>query len=349
MDHLLTTVSSEKGPPPGAGGVGPEAPTARPGATHTSSRFRRGLLAWLRAFPFLAPSLFGVSVFLLLPVVLIFVLSLLQWNLLSPPKFVGFQNFLTIFQQDGAGHSLLVTAYYVVLAIPLQTVLSLGMAVMLNRKLPGMGVYRVLFVVPFMATPVALAVVWNWIFDPKFGFANLVLGYLGIPAQNWLGSYRLAMPVLAAVQIRQWVGYNMLFFLAGLQGIPSRAPRVRRHRRGWPLATVPAGDAAPLKANHALCPRHDDHRLVPGVRHRLRPDRRWTRDLDPGAQPLDLPDRLHGLPHRRSFGHVRSTIYRRTYFHLHSVRLFSPPNRLRVRVKCPTSPVPLGWLCFMVY
>ena len=220
MDHLLTTVSSEKGTPPGAGGVGPEAPTARPGATHTSSRFRRGLLAWLRAFPFLAPSLFGVSVFLLLPVVLIFVLSLLQWNLLSPPKFVGFQNFLTIFQQDGAGHSLLVTAYYVVLAIPLQTVLSLGMAVMLNRKLPGMGVYRVLFVVPFMATPVALAVVWNWIFDPKFGFANLVLGYLGIPAQNWLGSYRLAMPVLAAVQIWQWVGYNMLFFLAGLQGIP---------------------------------------------------------------------------------------------------------------------------------
>ncbi len=220
MDHLLTTVSSEKGLPPGAGGVGPEAPTARPGATHTSSRFRRGLLAWLRAFPFLAPSLFGVSVFLLLPVVLIFVLSLLQWNLLSPPKFVGFQNFLTIFQQDGAGHSLLVTAYYVVLAIPLQTVLSLGMAVMLNRKLPGMGVYRVLFVVPFMATPVALAVVWNWIFDPKFGFANLVLGYLGIPAQNWLGSYRLAMPVLAAVQIWQWVGYNMLFFLAGLQGIP---------------------------------------------------------------------------------------------------------------------------------
>jgi multiple sugar transport system permease protein/sn-glycerol 3-phosphate transport system permease protein len=168
----------------------------------------------------LAPSLFGVSVFLLLPVVLIFVLSLLQWNLLSPPKFVGFQNFLTIFQQDGAGHSLLVTAYYVLLAIPLQTVLSLGMAVMLNRKLPGMGVYRVLFVVPFMATPVALAVVWNWIFDPKFGFANLLLGYLGIPAQNWLGSYRLAMPVLAAVQIWQWVGYNMLFFLAGLQGIP---------------------------------------------------------------------------------------------------------------------------------
>jgi multiple sugar transport system permease protein/sn-glycerol 3-phosphate transport system permease protein len=163
----------------------------------------------VRAFPFLAPSLFGVSVFLLLPVILIFVLSLLQWNLLSPPKFVGFQNFATIFEQDGAGHSLLVTAYYVLLAIPLQTVLSLGM-----------GVYRVLFVVPFMATPVALAVVWNWIFDPKFGFANQLIGYFGIPAQNWLGSYKLAMPVLAAVQIWQWVGYNMLFFLAGLQGIP---------------------------------------------------------------------------------------------------------------------------------
>lgn len=220
MDHVLTKASLGKGPPPGGDGPGQGAYTACPGAGHRSSPFRRGLLAWVRAFPFLAPSLFGVSVFLLLPVILIFVLSLLQWNLLSPPKFVGFQNFATIFEQDGAGHSLLVTAYYVLLAIPLQTVLSLGMAVMLNRKLPGMGVYRVLFVVPFMATPVALAVVWNWIFDPKFGFANQLIGYFGIPAQNWLGSYKLAMPVLAAVQIWQWVGYNMLFFLAGLQGIP---------------------------------------------------------------------------------------------------------------------------------
>jgi multiple sugar transport system permease protein len=221
VDRVLSSASVEKRPPPGTGAPGQVARTAPPGTGGRPGRFRRGVLAWARALPFLAPSLFGVGVFLLLPVVLIFVLSFLQWNLLSPPKFVGFQNFVTIFTQDEAGHSLLVTAYYVVLAIPLQTVLSLGLAVMLNRKLPGMGAYRVLFVVPFMATPVAMAVVWNWIFDPKFGFANLLTGDVGIPAQNWLGSYKLAMPVLAAVQIWQWSGYNMLFFLAGLQGIPS--------------------------------------------------------------------------------------------------------------------------------
>ena len=194
---------------------------AAPAPTHTVDAASGGgcSLGYGR-FPFLGPSLFGVTVFLLLPVILIFVLAFLQWNLLSPPTFVGFQNFVTIFRQDAAGHSLLVTAYYVVLAIPLQTVLALGMAVMLNRKLPGMGFYRVIFVVPFMATPVAMAVVWNWIFDPKYGFANMFIGWFGIPAQNWLSSYKLAMPVLAVVNVWQWVGYNMLFFLAGLQGIP---------------------------------------------------------------------------------------------------------------------------------
>ena len=217
MDHVLTNASAENGTSSGAG-RGTQAVWS--GAGHHPGRFRRGAVAWLKAFPFLAPSLFGVGVFLLLPVVLIFVLSVLQWNLLSSPRFVGFQNFVTIFQQDGAGHSLLITAYYVALAIPLQTALSLGLALMLNRRLPGMGFYRVLCVVPFMATPVALAVVWNWIFDPKFGFANDVLRHLGIPGQDWLGSYTLAMPVLALVQIWQFMGYNMLFFLAGLQGIP---------------------------------------------------------------------------------------------------------------------------------
>ena len=165
MDHALTDASVTTGSSRGPGGRA--GPAAAPALGYRRRRVRRGLIAWLRVLPFLGPSLFGVTVFLLLPVILIFVLAFLQWNLLSPPTFVGFQNFVTIFRQDAAGHSLLVTAYYVLLAIPLQTVLALGMAVMLNRKLPGMGFYRVIFVVPFMATPVAMAVVWNWISTPS--------------------------------------------------------------------------------------------------------------------------------------------------------------------------------------
>jgi multiple sugar transport system permease protein len=189
-------------------------------ATTMRKRGRDGLLSFARALPFLAPSLVGVAVFLVLPIVLVFVYSFLQWNLLTPPTFAGWQNFVDIFRYDGAGHSLVVTAYYVLLSIPLQTVLALGMAMMLNRRLPGVGLFRVLFVVPFMATPVAMAVVWNWVFDPKYGTINSLLGHLGISGPIWLGSTKLAMPVIALVNIWQYVGYNMLFFLAGLQAIP---------------------------------------------------------------------------------------------------------------------------------
>jgi ABC-type sugar transport system permease subunit len=189
-------------------------------STTERRRGREGLVAFFRALPFLGPSLIGVTLFLAVPIVLVFVYSFLQWNLLTPPTFVGWENFVNIFKYDGAGHSLVVTAYYVILSIPLQTVLALGMAMMLNRKLPGMGIFRVLFVAPFMATPVAMAVVWNWIFDPKYGTVNALLGHLGIAGPIWLGSTKLAMPVIALVNIWQYVGYNMLFFLAGLQAIP---------------------------------------------------------------------------------------------------------------------------------
>lgn len=116
----------------------------------------------------------------------------------------------------------MVTVYYVVLNIPIQTVIALGLAMMLNRKLPAMGFFRVLYVLPFLATPVAMAVVWNWVFDPKVGAINSLLGEVGIHGPAWLGSTSWAMPVIAFANIWQYAGYNMLFFLAGLQAIPKQ-------------------------------------------------------------------------------------------------------------------------------
>ena len=86
------------------------------------------------AFAFLAPSLIGVVLFLVIPVIFVMVLSLTQWNLLTPIKWVGFSNYANIFRFDGFGHSLIVTAYYVLLNIPIQTVLALGLALLLNSK-----------------------------------------------------------------------------------------------------------------------------------------------------------------------------------------------------------------------
>jgi ABC-type sugar transport system permease subunit len=183
---------------------------------------RSGLRAFLTAIPFVTPSFFGVVMFLVVPVVVLFILSFQNWNLLSPATMAGFNNYLNIFRFDGAAHSLIVTLYYVLLNIPLQTVLALGMAVMLNRKLPALGIYRVLFVAPYLSTPVAMAVIWYWVFDPRLGAVNAILSHVGITGPQWIASPTLAMPVVALVNIWQYVGYNMLFFLAALQAIPKQ-------------------------------------------------------------------------------------------------------------------------------
>jgi ABC-type sugar transport system permease subunit len=191
-------------------------------ATGGEVRKRSGLRAFLTALPFITPSLFGVLMFLVVPVVVLFVLSFMNWNLMTPATLAGFNNYINIFRFDDARHSLTVTIYYVLLNIPLQTVLALVMAVMLNRKLPAMGLYRVLFVAPYLSTPVAMAVIWYWVFDPKLGAVNAILAHVGIAGPQWLSSTSLAMPVVAMVNIWQFVGYNMLFFLAGLQAIPKQ-------------------------------------------------------------------------------------------------------------------------------
>jgi len=172
------------------------------------------------AFLLLLPSLIGVVLFLVVPVIMVIFLSLTRWNLLTPLKWVGLSNYVNIFRFDGMGNSLLVTAYYVVLNIPIQTAVALGLALVLNNKRRGTGLIRIICVLPFLATPVAMAVVWNWFFSPTTGIINQVLAHVGITGPAWLSNAATAMPVVAFANIWQYAGYNMLFFLAGLQAIP---------------------------------------------------------------------------------------------------------------------------------
>jgi multiple sugar transport system permease protein len=172
------------------------------------------------AFGFLLPSLIGVVIFLAIPVMMVIVLSFARWNLLTPLSWVGLSNYANIFKFDGFGHSLLVTLFYVVLNIPVQTVLALGLAMLLNSKRPGSALIRIICVLPYLATPVAMAVVWNWFFNPTTGIINELLAHVGITGPAWLSGAATALPVIAFVNIWQYAGYNMLFFLAGLQAVP---------------------------------------------------------------------------------------------------------------------------------
>jgi ABC-type sugar transport system permease subunit len=180
---------------------------------------RRSVRRLARAAPFVLPSFVGVVLFLLVPVVIVLVLSFFRWNFLQPPRWVGFGNFATMVTHDHVFHALLVTAYYVVWNIPIQTVVALGLALLLDRRMPALGFFRALYVLPYMSTPVAMAVVWSWLFNAQSGLINHLLALVGVHGPNWLGDTHTALPVVAMVSNWQYAGYNMLFFLAGLRSI----------------------------------------------------------------------------------------------------------------------------------
>jgi multiple sugar transport system permease protein len=164
----------------------------------------------------LAPSLFGLALFLLLPILVVIWLSLNRWDLLAPIRFVGLDNYVDVLTDPAFGNSMLRTVIFVLSVIPLQTGLGLLLAVLLSRGLRGSGVFRVIYVIPWICAPLALGVVWKWILAPYDGALNNLLGL----SVEWLSDPAWAMPAVAGVTIWSQVGYTTLFFLAGLAAIP---------------------------------------------------------------------------------------------------------------------------------
>jgi len=172
-------------------------------------------LAWL----FLLPSLIGFITFFAVPAVRGLYISFTDWDLLSDPKFIGVENYVNMFQDKQFWRSLQVTLYYVLLNIPLQTMLAIGLAIMMDRVTQSSFI-RGLFVMPWLLPPVIVALVWLWMLDPTLGFINNALQAIGLHRQPFLGSPDQAMPSIALINIWQYTGYTALLFFAGLQTIP---------------------------------------------------------------------------------------------------------------------------------
>lgn len=175
-------------------------------------------------YALLTPSLVGITLFLLAPIGVVVWLSFQKWNLIDRRQFVGLQNWRTVLTEPTFAHSLLVTLYFVLMVIPSQVGLGLFFAVLLNRRLRGSGVFRVIFVIPWVCAPLALGVVWNWIFQPTGGALNTILG----THIAWLSDPTFALPSIALVSIWSQVGYVTLFFLAGLAVIPEQVVEAGR-------------------------------------------------------------------------------------------------------------------------
>jgi multiple sugar transport system permease protein len=187
---------------------------------------------------FLLPSLLAFCVFIVFPVVASFYLAFTRYDILTPPRFIGLRNFEFMFTGDPLFWKVLGnTIYYSLLQVPLNIVCALGLALALNARLRGVVVYRTLYFVPVVSSIIAVAIVWRWVYDADWGIANWLLSYVGVPKQNWLFDPYLAMPSVILMNVWKNMGYNMVLFLAGLQGIPEvyyEAAKIDG-ARGWHL------------------------------------------------------------------------------------------------------------------
>ena len=172
-------------------------------------------VAWL----FILPSLIGFTVFYAVPAVRGLFISFTNWDMLTAPKYVGTDNYTKLLGDPVFWDSLGRTVGYVLLNIPLQTALAVGLAVLMDRVTKSTLV-RAIFVMPWLLPPVIVAMIWLWMLDPTLGFVNNVLRAIGWQTLSFLGSPDQAMPSIALINIWQYTGYTALLFFAGLQTIP---------------------------------------------------------------------------------------------------------------------------------
>lgn len=178
------------------------------------------------AILFIAPAMVLLGVFFVLPVLGGLLLSLTDFDLyaVADPanaRFVGLANFAAVLTDDGFLRALLNTLTFVVIGVPLSLAVSLSVALLLDHPRARLrGLFRTIYFVPVVTTLVSVAIVWRYLYHPRYGMLNQGLDLLGLTPIDWLGDPRYAMPAIIVLAVWKNFGYNMLIFLAGLQTIP---------------------------------------------------------------------------------------------------------------------------------
>ena len=189
---------------------------------------RTGVSWWSRlmnnenmvGYLFVAPLIVGLIVFTYGPVVASFGLSFTKGDYISTPEWIGLDNYRALLDDKLFWQSMRNTLYYVIGVVPAGMVLSLLLALAMNQKLRGIVFFRTIFFLPTITSSVAISLMWLWIYNPEFGALNFLLRQMGIKGPAWLSTPEWAMPAVMIMAVWRGLGYNMLIYLAGLQGIP---------------------------------------------------------------------------------------------------------------------------------
>jgi len=169
---------------------------------------------------FVLPSLIFLLVFVVYPIISAFYLSLNRYNLMEPPVWNGLGRYALLLEDTRFLKALGNTMFFAVLTVPVGTVFSLLLAVLINQPIRAIYFFRTAYYLPVVTSFVAVSFIWLWIYEPQFGVLNQLLETMGLPTFAWLRDPDTSMLSIAMLSVWKNAGYNMIIFLAGLQGIP---------------------------------------------------------------------------------------------------------------------------------
>ena len=175
----------------------------------------------ITGYLFFLPALIGLVFLLAIPIIFSLYISFTDYNMYNEFNWVGLRNYRNLFNDRLFFRSLWNTIYYVALSVPINTVVGIFLALLLNNdKIKGLKFFRTTFYLPTVVSGVAVALLWQWVLDPNFGLINNALNYIGIQGPGWLTSTVWSKPSI--ILMNAWaVGGTMIIYLAGLQGIPN--------------------------------------------------------------------------------------------------------------------------------
>lgn len=195
--------------------------SARPAAPSKKSGRDRAT-KWLAAL-FLAPTVIGIAAFTLLPILASLTLAFFRWDIISAPEFVGVENFVSIGADPTIRRAFINTVGFVAVAVVLQLSVSIGLAVLIQSRMPNWlrTFFRSAFFFPLVLSASSVSIIMSYLFNQNFGLVNQVLGLVGVPAVPWLTSQAGAMTVIILVYVWQNFGFTFLLIIGGLSSIPT--------------------------------------------------------------------------------------------------------------------------------
>ena len=171
-------------------------------------------------FLFISPWLIHFFMLILFAMISSLGISFLKTDLLTGYKFVGLRNYQSMFDDELFWKAMTITAYYTFTMVPCGTIMALSIALLLNQDIKGLGFWRMVYYLPSVVSGVAVAILWGWVLNPRFGLLNQGLAMIGIPGPRWMYDEIWAVP--GFIMMGLWgAGGAMLLYLAGLQGIPT--------------------------------------------------------------------------------------------------------------------------------